>query len=104
MAIKLTDMRNRTYRLEYEYQGDTMAVEYPPNAVDREFVEAVGQIEDSFESAAFQIGKVVKSWDLLDENDQPIPPADPLVASLPLPFTTGLLAAIVEDVKARKKG
>jgi hypothetical protein len=101
MAIRLNELKARTYHLKFNYQGDVLNVDYYPNVVDREFVETMDTLENDYDKIAYQLGKVVQRWDFLDEAGQEIPASDPLVKSLPKLFTLGILNAIIEDINRR---
>lgn len=101
MAIKLNELKARTYHLKVKYQGDTLELDYYPNVVDREFVETMDTLENDYDKIAYQLGRVVQRWDVLDDEGKEIPPTDPVVKTLPKLFTLAVLNAIIEDISKR---
>ncbi len=99
MSVKLIDLQKRTKTVQVEYQGDVIYVEYRVNVVTPAFVS-------SELSPVEQITQVVADWDVLDDMDQHIPPAE-VADKLPVGFLSRVMEAIVADMRvgdAEKKG
>lgn len=91
MPVKLGDLQKRTKIVQVEYQGDVIQVEYRLNVVTPAFIA-------SDLSPVEQITEVVADWDILDEANQHIPPAD-IADKLPVAFLSKVMEAIVADMR-----
>jgi len=91
MAVKLGDLQKRTKTVQVEYQDDVVNVAYRVNAVTPAFIVSdIGPVE--------QIIEVVADWDILDEENHHILPAD-IADKLPVAFLSKVMEAIIADMR-----
>jgi hypothetical protein len=96
--MKLSDLQKKVKSVEVDYQDETLHVDYLVNAVTPGFLN---DKPDLYE----QIRRVVVAWDVLDENGNPLPPAD-IIQQMPVTLLDLILQAIVQDMRigsAQKK-
>ena len=98
MPIRAKDLLKATRKIEVEFQGQTLAVEYRVNAVTPAFF---AEVEGWSDKDVLQRGvcAVVQSWDLLDENDQALPVTMETTEGLPVEFLRKVQEAVMADMR-----
>lgn len=91
MPVRFGDLYHRTRKVQVEYQGDVVNVEYRVNAITPAFVAA------NLDPVS-QIKEVVVTWDVLDDSGNPILP-EKIADKLPLEFLGMVMEAIVHDMQ-----
>lgn len=91
MGVRLSDLNKRTRKIQVQYQGDVVNVEYRINVVTPAFIA-------SETSPVEQIKEMVVDWDILDDQGNHIPPAE-IADQLPIPFLNKVIETIVEDMR-----
>lgn len=109
MPIKLTDLKNRTRKIQVEFQGETLEVEYRINVVTPEFLHRLDTLakENITDNLPYQICEAVERWDLVDDDGEELAPTMELLRSLSTEFLTTVIRAIQNDMEvdaAQKKG
>lgn len=92
MGIRLRDLESNTRQVTVEYLGETITVEYFVNIVTPQFLDDAGNLPE-------QIKKVVKTWDIVDEAGNPIPPVE-IAERLPVALLARILEAVTGDMRA----
>lgn len=100
MGMKLTDLRNKTASVAVEFEGDTLTVNYRPNALTPQAKLMVFRGQDGGKTQAERersandfaagLASIIESWDLLGDDGKPLPVTTELLLALP----DALLAAI----------
>jgi hypothetical protein len=102
MPIHVKKLNDRTLSVAFTYMGETMEVEYRPNAITRtDFFEELKQFEDVDQSLVFQLQAAVARWELLDDAGKPEEITLELVKSIERPFWFALIEAINQDMERR---
>lgn len=105
MPIRLSDLKAATKTITIPVPGtdDTLTITYrlgemTPERVDR-LDELMEQPHTTSELWAMTLAIIV-SWDLLDDEDQPIPVTPEAIASVPSPVLSWINRRIAEDAHA----
>lgn len=96
--MKLSELQKKVRTVEVAYQDETLHVDYLANAVTPAFIAEKPDLYD-------QLLRVVTAWDVLDENGNPLPPAD-IIQQMPVQLLDLIMQAIVADMRvgaAQKK-
>lgn len=106
--MKLTELTKKTRKITVKFLGESAKVEYRLAVVTPLFIAELKQL-DSLDSIIHQVSKTVVSWDVLDENEDVIPPTEEAIRQFDIPvgFLSQVLTDISEDMsgweKAEKK-
>lgn len=121
MAIKLSDLSNKTKKLPIHFNEDTITVEYNPFKINpgfwrwltsesdvikdhqaavekaKESGESVPELESTLDYDV--ITRVVTKWDLVeDDGVTPVPITVATLQDFPVLIITGIVSAIFEDI------
>jgi hypothetical protein len=103
MAITLMQLRERERRIEVEYSGQTLGVTYTPGAVTPELVSQVaareGEPGSEVETMVMALERAVVEWEVLDEQDEKLPPTPEVMRRLPISFLAAVFFGILGDMK-----
>lgn len=93
--MRLADLQKNERKLEVEFAGETLHITYRPAEVTPAFWD---EFSEAKKPAVWALSKVGVSWDLLDDNAQPLALTEQELIKLPTPFLRTVLQAILEDV------
>lgn len=98
--MKLSDLAKETKKLAVVYKTPasefTINIEYRTQAVTPGFLAEIQEV-DLMDRIAFQFERVVKAWDVTDDDDKPIPITKDGLKDIPVYLLGSLLDAIAED-------
>lgn len=83
-----------------EYDGHTINLVFRPAAINSEWDDLV---QKKPEKKAEFLARVLIGWDILDDNDRPIPPTLDFLRKLPLDLTSMMADAIFEAMLPKPK-
>lgn len=96
MAVRLSDMKARITETHLTWDGERVDFAYKPNEFTMELADQIAAAED--ENIVSQLlSPIVEWWDVLDDNDQRIPPTAETMRQFPLNFLLKIMGAITED-------
>lgn len=103
MAMKLSEVKAKTKVCTVEFMDETVDVSYFPAAMTPRILEDVlalaGKADNDAQDMAL-VGKMLEPvldwWDVLDDDDQRIPPTQETIKDMPLPF----LVKVLNDLQA----
>jgi hypothetical protein len=101
MPVAVTKLQRDTRTLRIPWDADTLNLVYRPGSVTPDLIDAVAQPEERQPVVKFLLA-TVQTWDLLDDDDKPLPVTEQLLAELPLLFLRALQTAILEDLQVPK--
>lgn len=97
MPASISKIRKQSESFTLKYAGETVTVEYDPSAYTPKFVE-----EMSEGWLYIPITKIVKKWDLMEEdaggNETMYPLTEKALRELPIPFLRALWNRIQEEL------
>lgn len=99
MPIKLHEIQAETRSIDVEYLGHDLRIDYRPGMVTPEYesrLNAAMQANRPSAGLAEELARIVSGWDVLDEDDKPLPVNGENMAIMPM----GLLRVIVEGIAA----
>ena len=100
--MRVSELTKETKMLEVVYKTTSgtfpVMVEYRTQAVTLGFLKELEQAQGA-DKIVYQVTQVVKSWDLLDDNDQVIPISAEGIeaAGVPVYLLNSILGAVAED-------
>ena len=100
--MRVSELTKETKKLEVVYKTTSgtfpVLVEYRTQAVTLGFLKELEQAQGA-DKIVYQVTQVVKSWDLLDDNDKVIPITAEAIeaAGVPVYLLSSILGAIAED-------
>ena len=102
MPIRLSQVGKQQKTATVAYDGETVDIVYRPGAftprVEARINEAQKDSTVSQELAQI-LSEVIISWDVLDDDGQPLPPTIDLLMDLPLAFLSAVSVGIGEDMR-----
>ena len=106
MAIKLHQLREETASIDVVFDTHEITIEYRIAAFTAEIESRLHQADDEKKPAnglAEVLCQIVKAWDILDEDDTPLPVTLELMRQLPYALMQEMVKAIVEDLSPNVK-
>ena len=102
--MKLTKLTKKTQTVMVHYLGETAEVEFKLAGVTPQFLDDLRGL-DSLNSIIKQLERTVLRWDVLDENDQVIPPTEEAIRrhDIPIGFLSQVLLSIAESMNGWEK-
>lgn len=97
MPITIKKMAENTATISMNWGEDTVNVDYFPSQVTEETIAELDQ--EGFETLNKVLARMVKSWDVLDEDGSMFPIDVEHLATLPLKFRLTLARAIIRDIR-----
>lgn len=101
MSIKLSDLQKETRKVVIDFRGERIELEYFVNIVTPAFLK-------EGHSPSEQLARMLKRWDIEDENGGEIPVSSEVVDMLPYSLQGDMSRAIIEDMhgpgEEEKKG
>lgn len=100
--MRVSELTKETKMLEVVYKTTSgtfpVMVEYRTQAVTLGFLKELEQAQGA-DKIVYQVTQVVKSWDLLDDNDKVIPITAEAIeaAGVPVYLLSSILGAIADD-------
>ncbi len=88
----------------FEYGGEPVEVTYTQQESSVAFVRQLRALEGGHDEDAVVVAlsRVLIAWDVLDDNDKPLPTTEAVLETLPFPFLMETLVAIRDDVVGGK--
>ena len=116
MPIRISELRKETRQVDIEWDGETVKVEYRPGAVTAQMQMAAAsmanigndpqRVVESLGDYVQAMARLIATWDILDDDGQPLPVTPELVEALPLPFVYavfgGIMGAYSPNAKSAK--
>lgn len=106
MAVRLSAMKAKVTETALNWDGEEVAFAYKPNEFTMEMADdiaAKAEAED-LGGVAAMLAPIVVWWDVLDDDDQRIPPTAENMRRFPLNFLTKIMGAITEDADPEHEG
>jgi len=102
--MKLTALTKKTQTVTVRYLGESAEVEFRLAVVTPQFLND-WQGLDNLSSIICQLERTVVHWDVLDENDQVIPPTEEAIRKhdIPVGFLSQVLLSIAESMNGWEK-
>lgn len=102
--MRLTDLRNKTRKIQVEISGETAEVEYRLHSVTPGFLAELKALND-IDSVMRQVEQAVARWELLDEDGREIPATREAITQyeIPVEFLTRVLNAVTADMRSGKE-
>lgn len=91
MGIKLSDLQNKTRKIVIDFRGEKVELEYFVNIVTPSFLKQEL-------SPSEQLAKMLKRWDIEDENGNEIPVSMDVIDSMPYTLQGEMSKRIIEDM------
>ena len=106
MGVRLSDMTSRVKETTLKYDGEEVAFAYRPNAFTMEVSDQinVASEKDDMGTVSALLEPLVEWWDVLDDEDQRIPPTAENMRRFPLSFLLKIMDAITEDASPEQEG
>jgi hypothetical protein len=101
MKLSTVKSERKPLTIPFEEMGDELHIVYVPGALTPEVEDQVMEALEQPGQGAFLTGfitKLIESWDLLDDDEQPIPLTPGGLRSIPINFLGVLLTKIREDM------
>jgi phosphoribosylaminoimidazole carboxylase (NCAIR synthetase) len=89
--MKLSDLLKKTRVITVEFGSESVNVEYLVHAITPAFLKDNPDVIE-------QVKRVVVSWDVLDDEGNPLPPAE-IAEQLPVAFLGAVITAIIDDMR-----
>lgn len=101
--MKLSDLTKKTRSVAVTVDDQEVPVKYRVHVVTPGFLAAVQEMDD-LDAIMYQIEQVIVSWDVLDDDGNPIPATKEAILKfgIPLEFLTRVLTAITADMRMSK--
>lgn len=100
MPVKLSALRDksRTQEVKTEWEGEELTLHYRPGVWTPEFEDILKDPEKGTEVICDALAELLGSWDVLDENDQPIEPTVENTIHFPAAFLLHCMTVCWEDM------
>ena len=102
-GIKMSAMAEMEQSITVEWFGETADMVVLPGRVTREMVAGF-DAEEATDGIIEQVVTLVKSWDVLGDDGEPLPVTVEVAQKLPLMFLAAIVREVVESVAAQGKG
>lgn len=101
MGVRLSDMKAKITESTVEWDGEVIDFAYKPNEFTMELADemAVAADREDLSMVATMLSPIIVWWDVLDDEDQRIPPDAARMKTFPLPFLLRIMNAITKDQK-----
>lgn len=118
MAVKFRDLLKETKRVTFDYDGESVTIDYHPGAITPQMqlvavgMQALGDEKGEMAPGTMQalmndyvnvIVTMVKTWDVLGEDGVALPVDKQWVSRMPLAFLSAVFAAAVGDMRPNEK-
>lgn len=106
MGVRLSDLTSRIKEASLEYDGEQVAFAYRPHAFTMEVSDQVAEAtaKDDLGTVSALLEPIVDWWDVLDDQDQRIPPTADNMRRFPLSFLLKIMDAITADSSPEQEG
>lgn len=98
MAVRLSTMKARIQEASLTWDGETVDFAFKPNEFTMELADQIaqaGEAED-MNSVTALLAPMVEWWDVLDDEDERIPPTVENMRRFPLNFLLSLMDAMTK--------
>lgn len=102
MPIKMSNVRNDKRTVKAIYYGEECEVTYKPSEWTPAVQDEIRDAENTDQMCA-TICSMVTAWDILGEDDQPVPLDVEHVRQLPQPLLLAVVTACQEDMVPKSK-
>lgn len=102
MALRVGSLSANTATVSIEVGDETLNVVYKPSGLTPETEDALYELADAQRGGATLIAflqDMLVSWDLLGEDDKPLPVNEATLRSLPVLFLSQIVEAISNDMR-----
>jgi len=102
MGIKLADLTRDTRTIAVPVGEETLNVTYQPSWLTPETEEKLHKLGESGRAGQSLVSFLLPclvSWDLLDDDGQPLPLADKTLRKLPIKLLSQIVQAVGEDMR-----
>lgn len=99
--MKLSQLRANVRRIVVDYYGDTVDIAYRPAEMTPETEDALREAREANRVTDALVGLITRAvieWDVIGDDDKPLPITPENVRPLPSAFLLHLMAAIQEDM------
>lgn len=106
MGVRLSEMKARVTETSLEWDGEVVAFAYKPNEFTMELADDISAAAESEDMSAVSamLAPIVVWWDVLDDNDERIPPTADHMRAFPLNFLVRIMKSITADQDPEHEG
>lgn len=106
MALNLATLRDKIAHLSFEFEGETVSIQYRPHKLTPEYMASIRRISQSDDGEGEQDGAnydaqvvsdVLVSWDVM-AGDEPFPPTYENLLLVPQALVSRVAVEILSDV------
>lgn len=91
--IKLSEIKNKTKRLDLEFQGEGFWVEYKPNAFT--LSSKTGNLIE-------QTILYISDWDVIDDKGRHVEFTEKALQNIPVKFLSFVMQSVADDIRPDK--
>lgn len=106
MGVRLSAMKAKITEASLKWDDEDVAFAYKPNEFTMELaddISAAAEAED-MSTVSAMLAPIIEWWDVLDDEDERIPPTAENMRRFPLNFLLKIMGAITEDQNPESKG
>lgn len=106
MGVRLSAMKAKITESSLEWDGETVAFAYKPNEFTMEVADSISEAaeREDLSSVSAMLSPILEWWDVLDDNDERIPPSAESMRAFPLNFLMRIMGKITEDQNPETEG
>lgn len=106
MGVRLSNLKASTRETFVEYDGERVDFCYKPNEFTMELADTiqVAAEKESLEVVSSLLAPLIVWWDVLDDQDNRIPPSVENMRQFPMGFLNKIMDAINDDVTPETEG
>lgn len=101
MGVRLSAMKARVQETHLVWDDERVDFAYKPNEFTMELADAIATEaeNENLSMVSAMLAPIVVWWDVLDDDDERIPPSAENMRQFPLNFLLAIMKAITEDQK-----
>ena len=101
MGVRLSAMKAKVQETSLDWDGETVAFAYKPNEFTMELADdiAAAAEKEDLSMVPSMLSPIIVWWDVLDDEDERIPPTPDNMKRFPLNFLLRIMNTITEDQK-----
>ena len=106
MGVRLSAMKAKITETSLEWDGEVVDFAYKPNEFTMELadeIQAAAEAEN-MNAVSAMLSPIIVWWDVLDDDDQRIPPTAEQMRKFPLNFLVRIMGAITDDQNPESEG
>lgn len=106
MAVRLSAMKAKVTETTLDWDGESVDFAYKPNEFTMELADQIEKEaeDENLSMVAAMLAPLIIWWDVLDDEDERIPPSPENMRRFPLPFLLKIMEAITADQNPEAKG